>query len=114
MTYKFKLCIIIVAIINRPVGETVNSHAFHACIHGFESRTGHQKKIYINRSIYAYHKEKVPIAQLDRASDYGSEGWEFKSSWVRHGEVAQFGRAPGLGPGGRRFKSCLPHHAGVV
>ena len=24
-----------------PVGETVNSHAFHACIHGFESRTGH-------------------------------------------------------------------------
>ncbi len=25
-----------------PVGETVNSHAFHACIHGFESRTGHQ------------------------------------------------------------------------
>ena len=23
------------------VGETVNSHAFHACIHGFESRTGH-------------------------------------------------------------------------
>ena len=23
------------------VGETVNSHAFHACIHGFESRTRH-------------------------------------------------------------------------
>ncbi len=23
-------------------------------------------------------------------------------------EVAQLGRAPGLGPGGRRFKSCLP------
>ena len=23
------------------VGETVNSHAFHACIHGFESRTSH-------------------------------------------------------------------------
>ena len=23
-------------------------------------------------------------------------------------EVAQFGRAPGLGPGGRRFESCLP------
>lgn len=26
----------------------------------------------------------VPIAQLDRASDYGSEGWEFESSWARH------------------------------
>ena len=24
------------------------------------------------------------------------------------GEVAQLGRAPGLGPGGRRFESCLP------
>jgi hypothetical protein len=24
-----------------------------------------------------------PIAQLDRASDYGSEGWGFKSSWAR-------------------------------
>ena len=25
----------------------------------------------------------VPIAQLDRASDYGSEGWGFDSSWAR-------------------------------
>ena len=25
-------------------------------------------------------------------------------------EVAQLGSAPGLGPGGRRFKSCLPDH----
>ena len=24
-----------------PVGETVNTHAFHACICGFEPRTGH-------------------------------------------------------------------------
>ena len=24
------------------------------------------------------------------------------------GGVAQFGRAPGLGPGGRKFKSCRP------
>jgi hypothetical protein len=24
----------------------------------------------------------APIAQLDRASDYGSEGWGFKSSWA--------------------------------
>mgnify|MGYP007113600788 CR=1 FL=1 len=24
--------------------------------------------------------------------------------------VAQFGSAPGLGPGGRRFESCRPDH----
>ena len=24
-----------------PVGEAVNTHGFHPCIHGFESRTGH-------------------------------------------------------------------------
>ncbi len=24
------------------------------------------------------------MAQLDRASDYGSEGWGFESSWTRH------------------------------
>jgi hypothetical protein len=28
-----------------PVGETVNSHASHACIHGFKSRTGHHENI---------------------------------------------------------------------
>jgi hypothetical protein len=26
----------------------------------------------------------APIAQLDRASDYGSEGWGFESSWAYH------------------------------
>src|SRR5689334_146491 len=26
----------------------------------------------------------APIAQLDRASDYGSEGWGFNSSWAHH------------------------------
>lgn len=25
----------------------------------------------------------VPVAQLDRASDYGSEGWKFDFSWER-------------------------------
>ena len=28
--------------------------------------------------------ERAPIAQLDRAADYGSAGWEFKSLWVHH------------------------------
>ena len=34
--------------INWPVGETVNSHAFHACIHGFESRTGYHIGAWFN------------------------------------------------------------------
>ncbi len=50
----------------------------------------------------------APIAQLDRVSDYESEGCRFDSYWVHFREVAQLGRAPGLGPGGRRFESCLP------
>ena len=55
----------------------------------------------------------APIAQLDRAFDYGSKGQGFDSSWARHlksREVAQLGRALGLGPRGRRFESCLPDH----
>ena len=30
----------------------------------------------------------APLAQLDRASDYGSEGWRFKSSEARHSQNA--------------------------
>ena len=51
------------------------------------------------------------VAQLDRASDYGSEGYGFDSCRARQyikREVAQLGRALGLGPRGRRFESCLP------
>ena len=44
--------------------------------------------------------------------DYGSRGCGFDSCLARHffREVAQLGSAPGLGPGGRRFKYCLPDH----
>ena len=55
----------------------------------------------------------APIAQLDRALDYGSKGWGFESLWAYQffyyysREVAQFGSALGLGPRGCRFKSCL-------
>ena len=28
-----------------PVGEAVNTYAFHAYMHGFKSRTGHQLRI---------------------------------------------------------------------
>ena len=60
----------------------------------------------------------APVAQLDRAFDYGSRGYGFDSYQARHlkiitspnykREVAQLGRALGLGPRGRRFESCLP------
>ncbi len=48
--------------------------------------------------------------------DYESKGREFESLRARHvlREVAQLGRAPGLGPGGRRFKSCLPDHHNYI
>ena len=56
-------------------------------------------------------REDAPIAQLDRAFDYGSKGWGFDSSWAHQNrKVAQLGRAFGLGPRGCRFKSCLSDH----
>ncbi len=49
-----------------------------------------------------------------RASPCQGEGREFKSRRPLHlsyfRDVAQLGRAPGLGPGGRMFKSCRPDH----
>ena len=61
----------------------------------------------------SHFKILAPVAQLDRASDYGSEGCGFDSCRARQfnkREVAQLGRALGLGPRGRRFESCLPDH----
>ena len=66
-------------------------------------------------------KTRAPVAQLDRASDYGSEGWEFESLRARHDacrlDDAGVGgawrspvSAPGSGPGGRWFKSTRPDH----
>lgn len=59
-------------------------------------------------------REYAPVAQLDRVSDYESEGCRFDSYWVHHREIAQFGRAPGLGPGGRRFESCCSDHLNLT
>ena len=64
---------------------------------------------------------RAPVAQLDRASDYGSEGWEFESLRARHDASASVDvgvggawrspvSAPGSGPGGRWFKSTRPDH----
>ena len=67
-----------------------------------DHRTGSIPVLGILFFIYA------PIAQLDRVSDYESEGCRFDSYWVHYREIAQFGRALGLGPRGRRFESCFP------
>ena len=34
--------------------------------------------------VYKYKHSDAPVAQLDRASDYGSEGCEFESRRARH------------------------------
>ena len=51
------------------VGETVNSHAFHACIHGFESRTGHH--------IWRF-------SSVGRASALQAEGQRFEPVSLHH------------------------------
>ena len=57
----------------------------------------------------------VDSSSIGRAPDCGFGGCEFDSRLsTQYREVAQFGRALGLGPRGRRFKSCLPYHAGVA
>ena len=40
----------------------------------------------------------APLAQLDRASDYGSEGREFESSPARHKKIQPFGVGFFYGP----------------
>src|SRR6266481_9351753 len=37
-----------------------------------------------------FHVLGAPIAQLDRASDYGSEGYRFNSYWVRQSFYSMF------------------------
>ena len=49
---------------------------------------------------------KISLSNLDKK-------FKFNIKWniiFNQGEVAQLGRALGLGPSGRRFKSCLLHH----
>ena len=69
---------------------------------------------------FAPVKRKGPgyVAQLNRASDYGSEGYRFEScrnhfqkfSIIRDGSVAQLNRASDYGSEGYRFESCRSHH----
>ena len=79
-----------------PVGETVNSHAFHACIHGFESRTGHH---------YG------GLAQLGEHLPY-KQGVIGSSPIVstKNGLVVQLVRMPACHAGGREFESLPGRH----
>ena len=52
-----------------PVGEVVNTHGFHPCIHGFKSRTGHHL---------------WGISSVGRASVLHTEGRRFKSYMPHH------------------------------
>ena len=66
--------------------------------------------------------EKGSVAQLNRASDYGSEGYRFEScrnhskakfyrshEHTMEGLVAQLNRASDYGSEGYRFESCRDH-----
>ena len=56
-------------------------------------------------------KKYAPVAQLDRAFDYESKGYEFDSCPAHHyRDVAQLGSALDLGSRGHRFESCHPDH----
>ena len=50
--------------------------------------------------------KELPLSCLCAECDRGTTHLRQTSPSDR--EVAQLGRAPGLGPGGRRFESCLP------
>ena len=66
-------------------------------------------KICIN---FAVAIEKGSVAQLNRASDYGSEGYRFESCRdhkYTDGPVAQMNRAFDYGSKGYRFESCRGH-----
>ncbi len=39
-------------------------------------------------TVYLQSQNNGPVAQLDRASDYGSEGWGFDSSQVHNVKLA--------------------------
>ncbi len=51
---------------------------------GWLGKTGPEVRILSSPPVASASARSAPLAQLDRASDYGSEGWGFKSSRARH------------------------------
>ena len=97
----------------------------HSCLCGGRCRylVGMEIKCIFASEIFRESSRKVngSVAQLNRASDYGSEGYRFESCRGHHGEmrhttkgrngsVAQLNRASDYGSEGYRFESCRGHH----
>ena len=76
-----------------------------------------QKCAYLCNAIKGNKLDKANgfVAQLNRASDYGSEGYRFESCRGHkikkklYGSVAQLNRASDYGSEGYRFESCRGH-----
>ena len=75
--------ILAVAAIYGSLVKLLNTHAFHACIHGFESRTSHH-----------YFRS---FSSIGRASALQAEGRGFEPLKLHHyADLAQSGRATDL------------------
>ena len=66
--------------------------------------------------LHSQTRNNGSVAQLNRASDYGSEGYRFESCRSHNfkrkslnGSVAQLNRASDYGSEGYRFESCRSH-----
>jgi hypothetical protein len=56
----------------------------------------------------------APVAQLDRAADFGSEGYRFESCRARHDGASPSGKASAFGADMRRFESCRPSQVWAI
>ena len=87
------------------VGETVNSHAFHACIHGFESRTSHHFGGLAQLGEHLPYKQRVT-----GSSPVVPTISKVEIPWIINGPVVQLVRTPACHAGGRRFEPVPGRH----
>src|SRR5579872_5403785 len=62
-------------------------------LRAFGGRFHHKMTCATVRRFVSFMAFGAPIAQLDRASDYGSEGFWFNSKWVHHLFIKGFARS---------------------